>query len=80
MCGVTRKDRVRNEYIPGSLGIALIQDKLKASRLRYIWYVMKSGSQELIFKKIYEWKYRRNVAKDDSDKEGYEKNVMLHGI
>ena len=35
-CGVTRRDRIRNEFIRGSLKIAPISTKVKESRLR--WY------------------------------------------
>ena len=34
MCGVTKRDRVRNEYIRGSVGVASIEDKMAQSRLR----------------------------------------------
>jgi hypothetical protein len=33
MCGVTRMDKVRNEYIRGSLKVAPITEKLKGNRL-----------------------------------------------
>ncbi|XP_047984026.1 uncharacterized protein LOC125224642 [Leguminivora glycinivorella] len=36
MCGVTRLDRIRNEYVRGSLGVRDIADKMQESRLR--WY------------------------------------------
>jgi hypothetical protein len=36
MCGVTRMDKVRNEYIRGSLKVAPITEKLKRNRLS--WY------------------------------------------
>jgi len=34
MRGVTRKDRIRNEYIKGSIGVASIVDKIRENRLR----------------------------------------------
>ena len=34
MSGKTRKDRIRNESIGGSLGVAPIGDKMRESRLR----------------------------------------------
>ena len=37
-CGVTLKDRVRNEYIRGSLKIAPISTKVKETRLRWYGY------------------------------------------
>ena len=33
MCGVTRWDRLRNEYVRGSVGVDSIRDKLAQSRL-----------------------------------------------
>ncbi|KAJ8705151.1 hypothetical protein PYW07_010978 [Mythimna separata] len=36
MCGVTRMDKVRNEYIRGSLKVAPVTEKLKGNRLT--WY------------------------------------------
>ncbi|XP_070057395.1 uncharacterized protein [Nicotiana tomentosiformis] len=34
MCGHTRRDKIRNEYIRDKLGVAPIEDKLRESRLR----------------------------------------------
>ena len=39
MCGVTRMDRVRNEYIRGSLNVAPLTEKLKGNCLS--WYVKR---------------------------------------
>ena len=36
MSGVTRRDRIRNEYIRESLGVAPLGEKLRECRLR--WY------------------------------------------
>ncbi|XP_045538549.1 uncharacterized protein LOC123722089 [Papilio machaon] len=36
MCGVTRLDKIRNEFVRGSLGVRDIADKMQESRLR--WY------------------------------------------
>ncbi|KAJ0172804.1 hypothetical protein K1T71_011943 [Dendrolimus kikuchii] len=41
MCGVTRKDRVRNSRIPGSLYIRDKADKLQESRLRWYGHVLR---------------------------------------
>ncbi|PKA52789.1 ataxia telangiectasia mutated family protein [Apostasia shenzhenica] len=35
MCGYTRKDRMRNEYIRKKVGVAPIEDKFRESRLRW---------------------------------------------
>ena len=41
MSGVTRKDRLRNEYIQGKLGVAPIADKLRENRLRWFGHVCR---------------------------------------
>jgi hypothetical protein len=41
MCGVTRVDRIRNEYVRGSLKVAPIAEKLRANRLRWYGHVMR---------------------------------------
>jgi hypothetical protein len=33
MCGVTRLDRIRNEYIKGSLKVAPVSEKMRSNRL-----------------------------------------------
>ncbi|PKA63692.1 hypothetical protein AXF42_Ash016976 [Apostasia shenzhenica] len=39
MCGYTRKDRMRNEYIRKKVGVASIEDKLRESRLRWFGHL-----------------------------------------
>ncbi|XVF47947.1 hypothetical protein PTKIN_Ptkin03bG0150400 [Pterospermum kingtungense] len=41
MCGKTRKDRVRNETIQADLKVALIEDKMRESHLRWFGYVIR---------------------------------------
>ncbi|KAJ0178550.1 hypothetical protein K1T71_006373 [Dendrolimus kikuchii] len=41
MCGVTRKDRVRNSRIRGSLHVRDIADKLQECRLRCYGHVLR---------------------------------------
>nr|XP_049693490.1 uncharacterized protein LOC126054017 [Helicoverpa armigera] len=41
MCGVTRLDRIRNEYVRGSLGVRDVADKLQESRLRWYGHVKR---------------------------------------
>jgi len=38
---VTREDRIRNEYVKGSIGEAPIVDKMRDNRLRWFKYVMR---------------------------------------
>lgn len=35
-CGHTRGDMIRNEAIRGKVGVAAVEDKMKAVRLRYV--------------------------------------------
>ena len=39
--GVTRRDRIRNEYIRGTAGVEQIENKLRESRLRWYGHVMR---------------------------------------
>jgi hypothetical protein len=41
MCGVTRMDKVSNEYIRRSLKVAPITEKLKGNRLSWYGHVMR---------------------------------------
>jgi hypothetical protein len=41
MCGVTRMDRIRNEYIRGSWKVAPVFEKMRSSRLT--WYGHAEG-------------------------------------
>ena len=41
MCGKTRKDRIRNEYIRETVGVAHIEDKLRENRLRWFSHVQR---------------------------------------
>jgi hypothetical protein len=41
MCGVIRMDRIRNEYIRGSLKVAPVTEKMKSNRLAWYGHVMR---------------------------------------
>jgi hypothetical protein len=38
---VTREDRIRNEYVRGSIGVVLIVNKIRENRLRWFGHVMR---------------------------------------
>ncbi|PZC81077.1 hypothetical protein B5X24_HaOG213417 [Helicoverpa armigera] len=41
MCGVTRMDKVRNDYIRGSLKVAPVTEKMRSRRLSWYGHVMR---------------------------------------
>ncbi|KAL4092493.1 hypothetical protein QTP88_026994 [Uroleucon formosanum] len=41
MSGVTREDRIKNEYVRGSIGVASMVDKMRENRLRWFRHVMR---------------------------------------
>ncbi|XP_063372213.1 uncharacterized protein LOC134660405 [Cydia amplana] len=46
--GVTRRDRIRNEYVRGSFKIAPIEEKLKEKRLRWYGHVLRRPSDHMV--------------------------------
>ena len=47
MCGVTRMDRIRNEYVRGSLKVARVTEKLRSARLGWYGHVMRRNENEV---------------------------------
>ena len=41
MCGNTRRDKVRNEYIRTKIGVASIEEKMRENRLRWSGHVRR---------------------------------------
>ena len=54
MCGVTRRDRVINEYVRASVGVDSIDDKLAQSRLRWFGHVSRREQHDDV-KKVWGW-------------------------
>ena len=50
MCGVTRMDKVRNEYIRGSLKVAPVTEKLCGNRLSWYEHVMRRDEENVVRK------------------------------
>ena len=46
MCGFTRLDRIRNEVIREKVGVALIEEKLRETRLRWFGHVKRRSENE----------------------------------
>jgi hypothetical protein len=56
MCGITRMDKVSNEYIRGSLKVAPITEKLKGNRLSWYGNVMKREENHVTRRVMNMWK------------------------
>ena len=54
MCGVTKRDRVRNEHVRGSVGVDSIEDKMAQSRLRWYGPLSRKGEDDVV-KKVWGW-------------------------
>ena len=50
MCGVTRRDRIRNEYVRASVGVDDIRDKLAENRLRWFGHVSRKREDDVVKK------------------------------
>jgi hypothetical protein len=48
MYGVTRMDRIRNEYIRGSLKVAPVNEKMRSNRLAWYGQVMQRDVSHII--------------------------------
>ena len=48
MCGLTRRDRVRNEFIQEKVGVASMEDKMREVRLRWFGHVMRRCTDALV--------------------------------
>lgn len=48
MCEHTRRDKIRNEDIRDKVGVALIEDKMWESRLRWLRHVQKKCVDTLV--------------------------------
>jgi hypothetical protein len=51
MCGVTRMDRISNEYIRGRLKVAPVTEKIRSNRLAWYAHVMQ-GDESHITKRM----------------------------
>ena len=52
MCGKTRKDRIRNEHFRKHLGVAIIGDKIRETRLRWFGHVQCRPARKSLAMKV----------------------------
>ena len=50
MCGVTRRDRLKNEYVRASVNVDSIVDKLAQSRLRWFGHLYRKDETDVVKK------------------------------
>jgi hypothetical protein len=48
MSGLTRENKIRNNYVRGSIGVALIVDMIRENRLRLFWHVMRQEKTKAV--------------------------------
>ncbi|KAK3532208.1 hypothetical protein QTP86_009488 [Hemibagrus guttatus] len=51
--GVTRLDRIRNEYIRGTAHVGRLGDKVREARLRWFGHVQRRDTSERISRLVY---------------------------
>ena len=54
MCGVTKWDRVSNEYVRASVGVDSIEDVLARRRLSWFGHLSREGQEDVV-KKVWGW-------------------------
>ncbi|KAF3657099.1 putative BEL1-like homeodomain protein 6-like [Capsicum annuum] len=64
MCGLTRRDSVRNEVIREKVGVTSVEDKMREVRLRWFGHVMSRGSDAPVVKTVYASPSRINFHLD----------------
>ena len=62
--GVTRKDKIRNEYIRGTVKVERLEMKMREGRLRWYGHVMRRD-QEYVRKKIMEMEVLEKGKEED---------------
>jgi len=70
---VTREDRIRNEYVKGSIGVASIADNMRENRFRWFSRFKRFRSS----KNGYGNEYRRKKRKRKIKEEVIKRNCVL---
>ncbi|PKA51537.1 isoleucyl-tRNA synthetase [Apostasia shenzhenica] len=74
MCGYTRKDRMRNEYIRKKVGVAPIEDKLRESQLKWFGHLNRRPIEAPVRKKLSYW-ILPMYKEEDGDQRRHDKKL-----
>jgi hypothetical protein len=72
MSGITREDRILNEYVRGSIGVVLIEDKMRENRLRLFGHVMRQEETKAVRLVM-----KINVVEEDQKRDGWVRLRMI---
>ena len=64
MCGVTRRNRLRNKYVRRSVGLVSIEVNLAQGRLRWFRHVSRKGRDDVV-KKVWRWDREVKLTRAD---------------
>lgn len=73
MCGVTRMDKIRNEYIRGSLKVAPVTEKMRSGRLSWYGHVMRRNESHVAKKAM-------NLVVRGNGRRGRPKKVWMNCV
>ena len=48
MCGVTKKDKIRNEYIRETTRVTQVFKMMTEKRLKLYWHIMKTDEEHIV--------------------------------
>ena len=65
MCGVTRKDKIRNEHIRGTTRMAQASKKITMRRLNWYGHVMRRDGEHIYTEESVEGGYTRQFQKEE---------------
>ena len=70
MCGVTRKDKIKNEHIWGTTRVAQASKQITQRRLNWFWHVMRKSLAVTYWEKCWGWIYKENVRQKTEKHDG----------
>jgi hypothetical protein len=74
MSEVTREDRIRNEYVRGSIGVASIVDKIRENRLKLCGHIIRETRALKLVMKI---NVERKRGRDRQKRHGWIRLRMI---